>query len=417
MLAPLPFPMRTLGAFAKLVRPSTLPQIFTYREIITQPVYRAPIVSSLRMLPALATRWISGARAMGAALVGALVKGCVEARCSFRLDCPAEELITDANERVVGVRARANGVLQHFLADHAVIIASGGFEWNTLLFEQHFPGGAERIGSPRSNTGDGQRMAEAVGARLERMDQANIFPCLPTYYEGRPHGLPTKFQASPYAIVVNSSGDRFANEYDWNIGEAIDRRHPLTGSPMNLPCWVVADARFLAASRIFRWYAAKDAAWVRRAPTLEALAREIHVPAAKLVETVARFNLYCENGRDADFARGESVWDRYLSRRGPGNAPNPTLGYIREPPFVAMSLNRSVLGTKGGARTNAAGQVLRVDGSVIDGLYCAGNAMANPLGTRALGSGTTLGPCMTWGFICARSILTAMTAEPARTTG
>ena len=73
-------------------------------------------------------------------------------------------------------------------------------------------------------------------------------------------------------------------------------------------------------------------------------------------------------------------------------------------PFFGMSINRSILGTKGGARTDAGGRVVRPDGSVIEGLYCAGNAMANPIGTRAVGAGTTIGPCMTWGFVCARTV-------------
>ena len=54
---------------------------------------------------------------------------------------------------------------------------------------------------------------------------------------------------------------------------------------------------------------------------------------------------------------------------------------------------------------NANGQVLRPDGSVIAGLYAAGLAMANPIGTRAVGPGTTIGPNLTWGFICGNSLL------------
>ena len=51
--------------------------------------------------------------------------------------------------------------------------------------------------------------------------------------------------------------------------------------------------------------------------------------------------------------------------------------------------------------------MLRPDGSLIEGLYCAGAAMANPFGTWAVGAGTTLGPNMTWGYICAKSIISA----------
>jgi 3-oxosteroid 1-dehydrogenase len=38
-------------------------------------------------------------------------------------------------------------------------------------------------------------------------------------------------------------------------------------------------------------------------------------------------------------------------------------------------------------------------------LLAAGNAMANPIGTRAIGAGTTLGPCMTWGYVAAETVL------------
>ena len=50
-------------------------------------------------------------------------------------------------------------------------------------------------------------------------------------------------------------------------------------------------------------------------------------------------------------------------------------------------------------------QALRPDGSRIAGLYAAGNAMANPIGSKAVGAGTTLGPCLTWGYICGQSLL------------
>jgi 3-oxosteroid 1-dehydrogenase len=43
--------------------------------------------------------------------------------------------------------------------------------------------------------------------------------------------------------------------------------------------------------------------------------------------------------------------------------------------------------------------------SIIPGLYCAGNATANPIGTRAIGAGTSIGPCLTWGCICGANVL------------
>jgi 3-oxosteroid 1-dehydrogenase len=42
---------------------------------------------------------------------------------------------------------------------------------------------------------------------------------------------------------------------------------------------------------------------------------------------------------------------------------------------------------------------------VIEGLFCAGLAMANPIGTRSIGAGTTIGPNMTWGYVAALTAL------------
>ena len=151
---------------------------------------------------------------------------------------------------------------------------------------------------------------------------------------------------------------------------------------------------------LFRWYARHEPRWIIKAPTLEALAEQIGLPADALIATVSRFNGFCAQGKDADFARGESLWE--MKKFG---GPASQLKPIERPPFVAISFNRSILGTKGGVRTNAKGQALRQDGSVIPGLYAAGLTMANPIGTRALGAGTTLGPNLTWGFICAEALL------------
>jgi 3-oxosteroid 1-dehydrogenase len=243
-------------------------------------------------------------------------------------------------------------------------------------------------------------MAAEAGARLDRMDQANIYPCLPTSYEGRPAGLPITFTADKHCILVNRHGRRFVNEKDFNIGERIDERDPRTGSPLNLPVWLIGDSRFPKQSLPFLWFARKDKDFVIRAATLSELARKIGLSPETLCDTVARYNRFCDEGTDRDFRSGQSAWDAYKSG-GAGAAMHK----VSEAPFVAVEVSRSILGTKGGARTDERGRVLRADGSVIDGLYAAGLAMANPFGTRAFGAGTTLGPNLTWGFICAEAVL------------
>ncbi|MDT4957952.1 MAG: 3-oxosteroid 1-dehydrogenase [Pseudonocardiales bacterium] len=72
------------------------------------------------------------------------------------------------------------------------------------------------------------------------------------------------------------------------------------------------------------------------------------------------------------------------------------------------------LGTKGGLRTDVDGRVLRVDGSVIDGLYAAGNASAPVMGHTYAGPGATIGPAMTFGYLAALH-MAARAAQAAQT--
>lgn len=379
MLSPLPLSKRLLGKWSRYIRPSTLPHIFTYYEVVTQPLFRNPFRTVLKLLPQIAGRWMRRERGQGTALIVGLAKGCIDAGCELALNARAVRLMTDEDGQVVGVEATVRGKTAMVRARKGVVIASGGFEWDDDLVAEHFPGGVHRVGSPRSNTGDGQRMARAVGAQLDRMDQANMWPCLPTRYEGKPHGLPFPFQAAPHAIAVNNCGIRFANELDCNFSERLDARDHHTGAPINLPAWVIVDRRFMANAPVFKWYAANEPEWQRSAGTIEQLAVSIGVPASALVQTIERFNADCQAGFDKEFFRGESIWDRWRSRRAEGQSTNSALGSIEQPPFFAFSLGRSLLGTKGGARTNEKGEVVRDDGSVIRDSI----AQATPWPTRS----------------------------------
>lgn len=400
MISPAPLSRRLLGRYARQLRRSTLPHSFTYQEVVDLDPYHHPIRAGLKIWPKLLWRKLTDSGGQGTALMTGLIRGCMDAGCRFILNARALQLTQDADGSVTGAIVEHDGSRLTVKAGRGVVLATGGFEWNKAMQEKYFPGPLDRIGSPRTNEGDGQNMAAAAGARLDRMDQANVHPALPTRYHGKPHGLPMVFQAEPHSIVVNRHGQRFVSENDFNIGEALDQRDPKTGAPLHLPAHVVGDHRFLGRSLPFRWYASYEKNWVIKARTLDELAAKINVPADALKATVERFNAMCDQGRDTDFHRGESSWENYKA-----HGPEGRLGRIDKPPYIAMSMNRSILGTKGGARTNEYGQVLREDGSIIAGLYAAGLAMANPLGTRSVGAGTTIGPNMTWGYICAETML------------
>lgn len=401
MMSPRALSRWRAGRYAFRIRRSTIPEIFTYHEAVTTDIYHKPYATALSLAPRLLWRWLVNARGKGTALVTGLLRGCLDAGVRFELSARAVELTQDATGAVTGAIVDRGKGSETWSAGTGVVIATGGFEWDAELLAKHFPGPVDYRGSPTAHEGDGQRMAAAAGAELARMDQATIAPSIPVRYQGRLLAQPVPFHTETNAMLVDRHGQRFMNELTFNIGEALDRRDPSTGQPIHLPAWVITDARMLDQVPPVRWAAKADPSWMRQAPDIATLAGLIGVPPAALEASVARFNAFARDGRDEDFGRPArpdpaAAGDK---RRRAGMDP------ITRAPFLAMPLSRSILGTKGGARTNAHGQVLRPDGSRIAGLYAAGNAMANPIGSKAVGAGTTLGPCLAWGYICAQSLL------------
>jgi 3-oxosteroid 1-dehydrogenase len=136
-----------------------------------------------------------------------------------------------------------------------------------------------------------------------------------------------------------------------------------------------------------------------QADTLEELAAKAGLPADQFAATVERFNGFARSGVDADYHRGESAYDRYYG--DPTNKPNPNLGEISHPPYYAAKMVPGDLGTKGGIRTDVHGRALRDDGSIIEGLYAAGNVSSPVMGHTYPGPGGTIGPAMTFGYLAA----------------
>jgi 3-oxosteroid 1-dehydrogenase len=202
--------------------------------------------------------------------------------------------------------------------------------------------------------------------------------------------------------MVNQRGERFANE----AAPYVDAVHAMRGPGVSLPAWLVADQtyrdRYLFAGRgpraplPRRWF---DAGVAHRAGTLDELASRTGVPAKALADTVRRFNEFAASGRDDDFHRGDSAYDRYYG--DPRQRPNPCLGAVARPPFYAFRMVPGDLGTKGGLRTDERARALRPDGTVIPGLYAAGNVSAAVMGRSYAGAGATLGPALTFGYLAA----------------
>ena len=402
-LSPRPLRIALLGRFGHRLRkpPRLLRRSINYEEVIDSNLYVNPRRKILPYLPRIAWRVLSGRRTMGNALVIGLLKGCLDNGCTIWPATRAQRLIRRSG-RVVGVEVMQDQRPLRVDAAMGVVLASGGFEWNPEMMAEHFPGPVEWTASPNIQTGDGQRMAAEAEAMLDRMDQALIQCTSPSFHAGDNWGEPALDHLLPHSMIVNRLGQRFVNEKQINIGLAFAERDPETGLPIHAPAWRIYDRQYAAK---YPHALPPPQPGVRfEVGSLEGLAGAIGVEPENLVATARRFSEFARTGVDLDFRRGESLWDRthVVDRR---HGPNPTLGTIERPPFYAMAFKPGFLATKGGARTNRNGQVLESSGDVIPGLYAAGNAMANPFGSKGIGAGTTLGPCLTWGYICGRDVV------------
>jgi hypothetical protein len=213
-------------------------------------------------------------------------------------------------------------------------------------------------------------------------------------------------RGKPGLIAVNAQGRRFVSEaIDYHLFvEAMFASHQTAPA---VPCHFICDDPFITKyglgmvrpRRINLRRAIADR-YVTQAATLTDLARALGLRAAGLAETVARHNGFAATGIDEDFHKGSDAYQRNLG--DPTHAPNPCIGPIATPPFYAVQIHAGDIGASCGLVTNELAQVLRPDGSCVEGLYACGNDMDSIMAGVYPGPGITIGPAMTFGFVAAR---------------
>ena len=248
-----------------------------------------------------------------------------------------------------------------------MLIATGGFERNEEMRRryQRQPIGTRVDDRRAGNTGDGIIAGQEAGAALGLMDDAWWGPAIPL--PGGPYFCLAE-RSLPGCLLVNGAGQRFVNE----SAPYVDAVHAMydghTPDNPHIPAWLVFDQRYrdryvfagLPPRRPLprRWYAAGRGG--PRAPTWPGWPAQIGIDAAGLAKTVTRFNEFAAAGRDEEFGRGDSAYDRYYG--DPRCRPNPNLAPLARPPFYAVKIVPGDLGTKGGLRTDEQARVLREDG-------------------------------------------------------
>src|SRR3546814_864108 len=286
-------------------------------------------------------RVAEGLVACGQSLVGGLLEGCLARGIEPILEARALELIV-RDGAVAGLVVEREGRRVDIDAG-AVILASGGYEWNSELRSRFLPGPLTHPTSPPGNEGDGLLMAMEVGADLANMNEAWWYPAgaVPgDEYEGRQL---SRFVAvertAPHSIMVDRFGHRFVNEAaNYNdMQKAFFAFDANDAAPRHLPCWVVFDKQYRDRYPVLTVRpGAPDPEWLLAHDTLEGLAAAAGIDPVGLADSVQRWNGFVADGRDRDYGRGDSLYDRF---HGDPTAPHPNLGTLERPPYYALPVH------------------------------------------------------------------------------
>lgn len=351
----------------------------------------------------------------------------------LRTEHRVTDVILDADGAVVGVSADTPSGAVAVHGAKGVVFASGGYPHHRALTLEHFPGGLYGSCAVPTARGDFIAIAQRLGAELGNMGEG----------WGTQHPLELLLRDGEVAehngvypgdsvLMVNAAGRRVGNEKQtYHERSKLHFARDADGGLPNHLLFLIYDDFIVddRTSQPNKWPDPDPAnPWVLTGATLDALGDAIAARLRELADrtggvalqpgfnaalaaTVERFNGFARAGVDADFGRGET--DVELEWNGPShveNDRNPTMWPLDDGPYHCIILAGSVLDTNGGPRANAAGEVLRADGTPIPGLYGVGNCVASAAGAGYWSGGSTLGPAATFGFLAARHLA----AQPAR---
>ena len=205
--------------------------------------------------------------------------------------------------------------------------------------------------------------------------------------------------------MVTNKAVRFANEAD-SYHDVMQALFAVTPAGERPEAWMICDHPFQrryglgrARPRPYSIRPWLSNGYLKRAATIEGLAAECGLDPVCLAQTVADYNRDATQGRDPQFHRGESAYNKVQG--DPENKPNPCVAPIDRGPFYAVKIVAGSLGTFAGLRTDEFARVLNKTGEPVGGLYAVGNDMSSMMGGRYPAGGITLGPGMTFGYIAA----------------
>jgi succinate dehydrogenase/fumarate reductase flavoprotein subunit len=289
-----------------------------------------------------------------------------------------------------------------------VVLACGGYEFDEdlkLNYLKAYP--IHFYGSP-SNTGDGVRLAQSVGADLWHMNQM-IGRAIGhfTLEDGRPVNAIVRLDPTGY-VITDKRGQRFTDEaaqariiehtfyYELVNFDRVTRDYP------RIPCYWFMDQRRIEAGPLggstdafdYTWSkdnrAELDRGWISQGNTIAEAARAAGVLDPEAAQrSVLEYNQGCESGTD------------------PFGRPAETLAPLAAPPFYCVPLYPGGPNTCGGPRRDERARILDPFGEPIPGLYGAGE-LGEPIGLLYPASGCNLSEAYSFGQIAAETALASL---------
>lgn len=344
----------------------------------------------------------------GVGLQGQMLNASLKAGVDVRVDSPVTQLIEE-DGRVIGVVTEKHGKPWRVGARLGVLINAGGFSHNQAMRDKYIPGTrTEWTSATEGDTGEMLEEMTRHGAAVAQMDArvgSQITP-MPGWERAMIKPAMQAVTAKPHAILVDQSGVRYQSEggsYSAFCAGMLARNKTVPA----IPSWAIIGEKMLTDYMFAGTMPGlgKTEAWIesgymKKAGSIEELAKQIDIDPATLRATVDRFNGFVDKGVDEDFHRGESAYDTWLG--DPYREGSASLGKIGPGPVYAVQVLPGDMTTYGGVMTDVHARVLREDGSVIEGLYATGVSTASVMGSAYPGGGASVGPSFTWGYVAAR---------------
>ena len=319
---------------------------------------------------------------VGAYMIPLLQENCEKRGIDIVLNTTVDTILTDANGAAVGVSGTDKDGNTVVVNAKSVILATGGFGANLDMVTQYKP---ELAGFMTTNAagaqGQGIEMATAIGAGTVDMDQIQIHPTV----EANTAALITEGLRGDGAILVNANGERFIDEVGTrDVVSAAEIAQPGSYS------WLIVDQAMADASSVIQGYIKKG--YTKTGATYEELAKELDIDPATFANTMETWNSYVEAKNDPDFGRTSFA--------------NP----LNNGPYYAIKVTAGVHHTMGGVTINSATEVLKEDGTVIPGLFAAGEVTGGVHGANRLG-GTAVADFVVFGRIAGESAANYASAQ------